>query len=146
MENTITREITIKATKERVYDAVANPEKVVLWFPEKIIGQYKVGEQPIFSFGEHGKNQIYIVDAKPYEYFAYRWVPGGNNFLGDVLSISTTLVEFRIEEAGSDSCKITVTESGFTELPVEIMEQSFNQNSGGWNFMLDRLTCYFENA
>ena len=146
MENSITREITINATKERIYDAVANPEKVVLWFPEKIIGQYEVGEQPIFSFGEHGKNQVYIVDATPHKYFAYRWVPGGNNFLGDVLSISTTLVEFRIEEAGSDSCKLTVTESGFNELPVEIMEQSFNQNSGGWNFMLGRLTSYFENA
>jgi uncharacterized protein YndB with AHSA1/START domain len=70
MQNVIHREISIQATKERIYDAIANPEQVVLWFPETLEGDYKVGEQPIFGFGEHGRTQIFIVDARPYEYFA----------------------------------------------------------------------------
>jgi uncharacterized protein YndB with AHSA1/START domain len=146
MQNVIKREIIIKATKQRIYDAIARPEQVVLWFPETLEGSYKVGEQPIFGFGEHGRNQVYIVDARPHEYFAYRWVPGGNHFLGDVLSVPNTLVEFRIKEQGVDTCKVMLTESGFAELPIEIMEEAFKKNSGGWDFMLGRLVKYFEAA
>lgn len=143
MQDTIHREIKINARKERVYDAIANPEKVVLWFPNTVEGSYKVGERPILGFGEHGKNQIYIVDARPYEYFAYRWVPGSNHFEGDVLTVPNTLVEFRIEEVEEGTCKVTLTESGFAKLPVELAEDSFKQNSGGWEFMLGRLETYF---
>lgn len=144
MQNVIKREIFIKATKERIYDAISNPEQVVLWFPETLEGDYKVAEQPIFGFGEHGKNQLYIVDAKPFKYFAYRWVPGSNHFLGDVLSVPNTLVEFLIDEQGDGSCKVILTESGFAELPTEVMEDAIKQNSSGWDFMLGRLVKYFE--
>ncbi len=144
MQNVIEREIIIKASKERVYKAIATPEQVVLWFPETLEGDYSVGRQPIFGFGEHGTNQIYIVEARPHDYFAYRWVPGANNFLGDVLSVPNTLVEFRIQEDAEGFCKVTLTESGFAKLPTELMETALNQNSRGWDFMLGRLIQYFE--
>jgi len=143
MQDKIQREITIKASKQRIYDAIADPEQVVLWFPNTVEGSYKVGDRPILGFGEHGKNQIYIVDAKPHDYFAYRWVPGSNHFMGDVLTVANTLVEFRIEEQSNGMCKVTMTESGFASLPVEIAEESFKQNSGGWDFMLGRLEKHF---
>lgn len=144
MQNFIQREIVINATKERIYDAIANPEKVVAWFPETLEGRYEVGEQPIFGFGDQGKTQVHIVDARPYSYFAYRWVPGANHYLGDVRKVPNTLVEFHIDDESDDSCKVTLTESGFAELPTDIMEEAFRQNSGGWDFMLNRLTQYFE--
>ncbi len=146
MQDVIKREITINAAKEQVYDAIANPDKVIKWFPETVEGTYKVGEQPVFGFGDHGRNQVLITAAQPHEYFAYRWVPGANNFLGDVLSVPNTLVEFRIEDSANGSCKVTLTESGFSELPAELMEASFKQNSGGWEFMLGRLVTHFEAA
>lgn len=144
MQNVIEREIFIKASKERVYQAIARPEQVVLWFPETLEGDYSAGKQPIFGFGEHGRNQVYIVEASPHDYFAYRWVPGANDFLGDVLSVPNTLVEFQIQEGPEGVCKVTLTESGFAKLPTELMETAFNQNSGGWDFMLGRLIKYFE--
>lgn len=144
MQDVIEREIIINASKERIYDAIANPEQVVLWFPETLEGEYKVGKQPIFGFGEDGRNQVYIVDAKPHEYFAYRWTPGAGHFLGDVLRVPNTLVEFRIQEESEGQCKVTLKESGFAELPTELMEAAFEQNSGGWDFMLGRLIKYFE--
>ncbi len=144
MQNVIKREITITASKQRIYEAIADPDQVTKWFPETLEGNYKVGEQPIFSFGDHGKNQIYIVAAQPYEYFAFRWVPGANHYLGDVLAVPNTLVEFRIAEQTDGTCKVTLLESGFADLPKELMESAFNQNSGGWDFMLDRLEKYFE--
>lgn len=146
MQNVLKREISINASKQRIYDAIANPEQVTKWFPETLEGDYRVGEQPIFGFGEHGRNRLYVVAAQPHEYFAYRWVPGANHFLGDVLSVPNTLVEFRIEEQADSSCKVILTESGFASLPKEIMESAFSENSGGWDFMLGRLIKYFESA
>jgi uncharacterized protein YndB with AHSA1/START domain len=139
MQNTIEREITIRASKKRIYEAIAMPEQVILWFPNSLEGDYEVGQQPIFDFGDQGRNRIYIVDSKPYDYFAYRWVPGANQHLGDVLSVANTLVEFFIEEESEGLCKVTLKESGFAELPTEWMEAAFNDNSGGWDFMLGRL-------
>jgi len=143
MQNVIERQIVIHASMERIYDAIANPQEVVKWFPDVVEGRYEVGEQPVFGFGEHGKNQVCIVDARPHHYFAFRWVPGANHFLGDVLSVPNTLVEFRIESLGDGRCRLTLTESGFADLPSEMMEGAFKQNSGGWDFMLGRLEKHF---
>lgn len=143
MQDKIQREILIKATKEHIYDAIANPDQVVLWFPNTVEGSYKAGERPVLGFGEHGKNQIYIVDAIPCEYFAYRWVPGSNHFIGDVLTVPNTLVEFRIEEQADGVCKVILTESGFAALPAELADDAFKQNTRGWDFMLGRLVKFF---
>jgi len=147
MQNSITREVIIKAAKEKVYDAIANPLKVVRWFPDEIEGTYAVGERPLSVFKEHNaKVSTYIVDAKPFEYFAYRWIPGGNEFTGDVMTVPNTLVEFTIQEIEDGTCKVVVTESGFAQLPAEMAEVSFKQNSGGWDYMLGRFEKYFKQA
>lgn len=143
MQNTIKRDIRIKASQERVYEAIANPEQVTKWFPETLEGDYRVGGSPVFGFGDHGKNQVYIVAAEPHQYFAFRWVPGANHFMGDVLTVPNTLVEFQITPADDGTCNVTLTESGFADLPTEMMEAAFKQNSGGWDFMLGRLENHF---
>ena len=138
MQDTIIREINVKADKERVYKAITDPNEIIAWFPDAIEGTLNVGEQPILNFGEYGKNQIYVEAAKPFDYFAFRWVPGSAHFTGDVLTVPNTLVEFHIEQVGEET-KVTVKESGFAMLENEVAEESFKQNSGGWEFMLNRL-------
>ncbi|MDQ3238900.1 MAG: SRPBCC family protein [bacterium] len=144
MQNTIVREITIKASKESIYKAITDPELIISWFPDKVEGKLEVGERPILDFGVHGKNQIYVESARPYTYFAYRWIPGSSHFLGDVLTKPNTLVEFYIEESEGKS-RVTVKESGFASLPAEIAEQCFNDNSGGWEYMIGRLEKVMKN-
>ncbi|MGP9799627.1 SRPBCC domain-containing protein [Rheinheimera sp. NSM] len=143
MQNIIQRELTINATAERIYNAIATPELVVKWFPDTVTGDYRQGAQAVFSFGTEHQSSVYIEAANPCNYFAYRWVPGGNNFTGDVLTVPNTLVEFRIAELEPGRCKVSLTETGFAGLPPEIAASSFNENSGGWDFMLGRLQQYF---
>jgi uncharacterized protein YndB with AHSA1/START domain len=140
MQDIITREIMVKANKERVYQALTSPEHIVKWFPDIVEGgTLEVGQRPVFVFTKQNhKAQIYVEDAKPHTYFAYRWVPGGEGFTGDVLTVPNTLVEFFIEEQ-SDGTKVTVKESGFSSLPAEVAEKQFRENSGGWEFMIGRL-------
>ncbi|HEX5794028.1 MAG TPA: SRPBCC domain-containing protein [Rheinheimera sp.] len=143
MQNIIQRELTINATAERIYNAIAMPEQVVKWFPDKVEGDYQVGGQPVFSFGTEHQSSVYIEAANPHHYFAYRWVPGGNNFTGDVLSVPNTLVEFRITELAPGRCQVSLTETGFADLPAEIAASSLKQNTNGWDFMLGRLQQFF---
>lgn len=140
MQDVITRKIMVKAKKERVYEALTDPKQVVCWFPDAIEeGTLEVGQQPVLIFGkENHKSRIYVEKAVPCSYFSYRWVPGGTGTLENVLTVPNTLVEFFIEEEAAGT-KITVKESGFSSLPAEMAEKSFNQNSGGWEYMMNRL-------
>ncbi|MEI9907007.1 MAG: SRPBCC domain-containing protein [Actinomycetota bacterium] len=140
MQDVIVREIIVKASKERVYKAITDLKEITAWFPEAVEdGTLEVGQRPIFVFneGKH-KARIYIEAANPYTYFAYRWVPSGDGFLGDVLTVTNTLVEFHIEEL-VDGTKVTLKESGFASFAPEVAEERFKDNSGGWEYMMDRL-------
>ena len=139
MQDTIVRELTVKAPQEKVYQTITDPQKITSWFPDKVEGTFEVGQYSDFFFTEHNhKAQVYVVDKKPFTYFAYRWVPGVIQVKEDVLDIPNTLVEFFIDEMGTET-KVTVKESGFSLLPAEMAEESFKQNSGGWGYMIGRL-------
>ncbi len=140
--DTIVRNIIVRAPMERVYTAITDPDQIVKWFPDGIEGSPARGERPIMDFGDDGKFQIYVVDARPYTYFAFRWVSGSvlipHGFRGDVLQNPNTLVEFMLAEV-SDGTSVTLKESGFTSLPADQQEQAHKDNTGGWDYMMDRL-------
>jgi uncharacterized protein YndB with AHSA1/START domain len=140
--DSIEKEIIIHASQKSVYEAITDPERITAWFPTSIEGTLGVGERPILDFGEHGKNQIYVEDSKPNEYFAYRWIPGSKHFIGDVLTMPNTLVKFFIQEV-SNGTKVTLKETGFASLPAETREQKLADNTGGWDYMLNRLNELF---
>ena len=146
IQDIIERQITIGAPKERVYQAIADPKQIVSWFPDAITGTLEAGATPTIDFGKDHVCQIYVVAANPHDYFAYRWVPGNADgtlgFLGDVLAVPNTLVEFRLTDDPNGTA-LTLTESGFSTLPREVAEKQFEENSGGWDYMLDRLEKLF---
>lgn len=146
IQDSIERQIIIRAPKERVYSAITDPKQIVSWFPDTIHGTLEVGATPTIGFGKTTVYQIYVVAANPHEYFAYRWVPGNadgtNGFTGDVLAIPNTLVEFRLKDDPQGTA-LTLTESGFSTLPRMVTEKKFEENSGGWDDMLDRLEKLF---
>ncbi len=146
IQDSIERKITIRAPKERVYSAITDPKQIVSWFPDTIDGTLEIGATPTIDFGKEYKFQILIVAANPHDYFAYRWVPanadGSVGFKGDVLAFPNTLVEFRLADDPIGTA-LTLTESGFSTLPAAVAEKQLEENSGGWDYMLDRLEKLF---
>src|SRR5665213_1561702 len=112
VKGSIEKEITIQASQEAVYDAISNQEKITSWFPNAVEGKLAVGESPVFDFGTGNKVRIYVESAQPHDYFAYRWVPRRGNYVGDVLAVPNTLVEFFIQKADTGT-KVTLKETGF---------------------------------
>lgn len=139
MQDAIVREITVKAPKEQVYKAMTDPAEITSWFPDAVEGNMAVGEQPFLIFTEQKhRTRILVEAAKPYSYFAFRWVPGSIGTTEDLHTVPNTLVEFTIEEVGSGT-KVTVKESGFADMPAEVAQGSYDQNTGGWEYMIGRL-------
>lgn len=144
MQDFIRREITVKASKEKVYNAIVDPNQITSWFPDKVEGDLEAGSVAVFTFTEHDhKAKVFVEASNPYEYFSYRWVPGGQGSMEDEKDKNTTLVEFIIEEI-EDGTKVTLKESGFASLPAEVAENSFKDNSGGWEYMIGRLENYIK--
>ena len=145
MQDTIEREITIRASKERVFNAIEDPAQIVAWFPDTVEGELKEGQQPIFAFEGYGRYTVHVVKVQPYDYFAYRWVQtlDANGFVGDVLAHPNTLVEFHLRENGATTV-VKVTETGFAGLPAEVGKRKFQDNASGWEHFVHRLQEYVE--
>lgn len=145
IQDSIEKEILIRASKERVYAAITTPEQFVKWFSNGVEGTFETGERPIIDFGDYGKFKIYVVAANPHNYFAYRCVDASKyspqGFYGDALDEPNTLVEFTLE-AVEGGTKVHLKESGIASLPAEVIEQTLSGNSAGWDFMLGRLLGY----
>lgn len=148
IQDSIEKEIVVRATKERVYAALTTPEQFVKWFSIGVEGTFDTGKRPTIDMGEYGKFRIYVVAANPHDYFAYRSVPGSvycpQGFDGDVLAEPNTLVEFTLTEVEGGT-KVHLRESGIASLPAEVIEKTLEGNSAGWDFMLGRLLGYLDN-
>src|SRR5437868_14604163 len=80
--DSIEKETVVNAPIEKVYDAVSKPEQFVKWWPDCRIakGSLTPGEVSIVDFGPcGGMCALFVVEARPHTYFAYRWVMGPEN-------------------------------------------------------------------
>lgn len=148
LQDTIEREMILKAPIERVFNGLADAKSMCSWFMNGIEGDYRAGQNVVFIF--KGSTQTFRVSAHivamdPNHYFAYRWVPGSDSIEGDLTEAATTLVEFFLEEVDGGT-KLRMVESGFASLPAEYYEQAFSDNSGGWDEELPKLKAYIEQA
>lgn len=146
LQDTIERTVVAKAPIQKVYDAIATTDGLASWFPNRIEGEVSPGNDVMFCFGDCGDCSVHIVDAKPYTYFAYRWIPGSaGTVVGDVTKVPNTLVEFRLSQV-DEGTKIDMLESGFATLPKEVYERALQENTSGWEGELAELVALFEKS
>ena len=141
IQDSIQRELVLRAPRKRVFNAIADPKLIVNWFPDAVEGTLKKGERSVFDFGDFGKVALHVVASDPDHYFAYRWVPSVGASEDDPLKHANTLVEFFLEEI-PEGTKLMLKESGFSSLPKDVIEKSLADNNEGWDTMLARLEKY----
>ncbi|HEX9794426.1 MAG TPA: SRPBCC family protein [Planctomycetota bacterium] len=131
----IHKEITLTALPARVWRALTDPAEFGAWFGVRLAGEFRVGEDfegPITHPGyEHLSLRAQVVSLEPERCFAFRWQPQAFDQSVDHSGEPTTLVEFRLEAAGTGT-RLTVDESGFDGLPEKYRAESFLRNEGGW--------------
>ncbi len=141
MENTIEKQITIKAPISKVWGALTDAKQFGQWFKVDLHSDFVAGKTT------KGKNKtkgfememvFHIKDIKPQNYFSYAWIPFPMDQKFDYSKEEPTLVEFFLEEAKGGTL-LKVKESGFNKITASRRAEAFKMHTGGWEAQLQNI-------
>jgi len=156
----IEKQILLRAPRARVWRALSDAEEFGTWFGLRFDGRFAPGARlhgvltPTTVDPEVGKLQkpheglpfeITIEQIEPEALFSFRWHPHAIEPGVDYSAEPTTLVTFRLEEK-TEGILLTVTESGFDQIPLARRAQAFSANEGGWAIMVTVIGKYVTHA
>jgi len=85
--------------------------------------------------------ELTIADMEPERLFSFRWHPYAVDPDYDYSAEPMTLVAFSLEEV-PEGIKLTVTESGFDQIPLARRAKAFTANDGGWTMVIKLVEEY----
>ena len=93
-----------------------------------------------------GKAVVLLIEKmEPESFFSFRWHPGAPDLDKDYSMEPTTLVTFQLEEV-EGSTQLTLTESGFDQLPLAMRKEAFSGNDEGWTIQMKLIAKYLAHA
>ena len=148
MNNRIEKRVELKAPVSRVWRALTDYREFGEWFRVKLDGPFVAGQisrgQMTYPGYEHLKWQAVVQKMEPERLFSFTWHHSLDPN-ADISKEPTTLVEFRLEkiEAGT---LLTLTESGFENLPANLRLEAFRRNDGGWTEQMKNIEAHVTQA
>ena len=156
----IEKKILLRAPRQRVWRALSDSAEFGSWFGIKFDGPFAPGAfrrgiiLPTTVDADVGKAQkeyeglmveITIEQMEPERLFSFRWHPFAVERGVDYSAESTTLVVFVLEEV-ANGVMLTVTESGFDQIPLARRARAFTANDAGWGMMIKLIEKYVVHA
>lgn len=131
----IEKSVVLRAPRSRVWRAIADSKEFGEWFKvvftDKFIEGKTIRGRITHPGFENVPMEITIERIQPEEYFSYRWHPYAKDPNIDYSKELATLVEFRLSDS-ADGTLLTITESGFDQIPAERRAEAFRMNDNGW--------------
>ena len=156
----IEKKVLLRASRERVWRALADSTEFGTWFGMKFDGPFAPGAcmrgviSPTTVDAEVANAQKEY-EGMPFEItiermelerlFSFRWHPFAVERGVDYSAEPTTLVAFELEEA-TGGIMLTVTESGFDRIPLARRAKAFAANEGGWGMVVKLIEQYVRHA
>jgi len=152
----IEKKIVLQASRKRVWRALSDSKEFGTWFGMKFDGPFKPGAtmrgvivptQVNADVAKHQKPyeglpfEITIEKMEPERLFSFRWHPNAVERGVDYSGEPTTLIEFVLEEVAA-GVLLTVTESGFDQIPLARRAKAFTANEQGWGMVVKLLEEY----
>ncbi|HEY4157139.1 MAG TPA: SRPBCC family protein [Polyangiaceae bacterium] len=152
----IEKQIFLRAPLARVWRAISDAREFGAWFGVEFDGPFVTGQLI------RGKMMPTQVDPevaklqKPYEgrafectidriepelLFSFRWHPFAIDSTLDYSGEPMTLVVFELT-AVEGGTRLTITESGFDQIPLERRAAAFTANEGGWTHQAQLIEKY----
>jgi len=146
--NRIEKRVELKAPVSRVWRALTDYRDFGEWFRVKLNGPFVQGQisrgQITYPGYEHLKWEAVVQKMEPERLFSFTW-PHSHDPNADISKEPTTLVEFRLEKIETGTL-LTVTESGFENLPEDRRLEAFRMNDGGWTEQMKNIETYVAQA
>jgi uncharacterized protein YndB with AHSA1/START domain len=144
MDNRIAKRIELKAPVSRVWRALTDYREFGGWFRVRLDGPFVPGQisrgQITYPGYEHVKWQAIVQKMEPERLFSFTWHHSLDPN-ADISKEPTTLVEFRLEKIGAGTL-LTLTESGFENLPDDLRLEAFRRNDGGWTEQMKNIETH----
>jgi len=138
----IEKKIVLRAPRARVWRAIADAKEFGTWFGAKLEGAFAAGARVrgriTIPGYEHLEMEITIERIEPERLLSLRWHPYAIDPAVDYSGEPTTLVEFRLEEVAGGT-ELTVSESGFDQIPAARRAEAFRMNERGWATQLKNI-------
>ena len=152
----IEKKILLHAPLQQVWRALSDSTEFGTWFGVKFDGPFAPGASmrgaivPTQVNAEVAKAQkpyeglpfeITIEKMEPERLFSFRWHPFAIERGVDYSAEPTTLVVFALEEVPG-GVMLTVTESGFDQIPLARRAKAFTANEQGWGMVVKLVEEY----
>jgi uncharacterized protein YndB with AHSA1/START domain len=152
----IEKKILLHAPRNRVWRAISDSKEFGTWFGMKFDGPFvpgavmrgvivgtKVNAEVAKAQKEYQgmSGEIRIEQIEPERLFSFRWHPFAVERGVDYSAEPTTLVVFALEETPK-GVLLTVTESGFDQIPLARRAKAFTANEGGWTMVMKLIEEY----
>jgi uncharacterized protein YndB with AHSA1/START domain len=156
----IEKKIVLRAPIARVWRALSDSAEFGAWFGVKFDGAFTPGasmrgvivgtivdpEVAKMQKAFEGKPfQITVEQMAPEKLFSFRWHPHALEPDFDYSIEPTTLVSFALEET-AEGVLLTVTESGFDQIPLARRAKAFGANEQGWAIQVRLISEYLAHA
>ena len=143
----IERKILLKAPRARIWRALSNAEEFGNWFGVALQGKsFRAGERVqgcvTYPGYEHVIFDVLIERMEPETLLSWRWHPAAVDPAVDYSHEPTTLVVFELQETQSGTL-LSISESGFDQVPTTRRAEAFRLNSGGWDGQMDNIAKHF---
>ncbi len=160
MTDRIVKTVLLHAPLTRVWRALADSTEFGAWFGMKFDRPFAPGATmrgviiPTTVDAEVAKSQepyegipfdIVIDRMEPEKLLSFRWHPGAVEPGIDYSTEPTTLVVFELAET-AEGILLTLTESGFDQIPLARRARAFQANDGGWTAQMRLISQYLHNA
>ena len=155
----IEKKVLLRAPHQRVWRALTDVEEFGSWFGVRFDGPFRPGAVlhgvivPTTVDPEVAKTQkvyegarfeLTVAQIEPESLFSFRWHPFAVGDL-DYSKEPTTLVAFELEDV-TGGVMLTVTESGFDQIPLERRAKAFAANDSGWGKQVELIEKYLGQA
>ena len=152
----IEKEILLDLPIARVWHAIGDSQAFGSWFGVSLEEAFIAGRRlkakivPTTVDAEVARQQqpyegktfdLFIERVEPLKRLAFRWHPYAVEPGIDYSDEPTTLVTFELKEVPGGT-QLTLTESGFDQLPLERREKAYEMNAGGWAMQMRLIGKY----
>jgi uncharacterized protein YndB with AHSA1/START domain len=152
----IEKRVVLRAPRERVWRAISDAKQFGSWFGVAFDGPFAEGARltgkivPTTVDAEVAKMQEpyagkafewTVEHIEPMQRMSFRWHPYAVEEGVDYSKEPTTLIEFELTEAAG-GILLTITESGFDQIPLARRAKAFKANEGGWEMQTRLIEKY----
>jgi uncharacterized protein YndB with AHSA1/START domain len=135
----IERTVELAHPPERVWAALTTAGGLAGWFGEEAVIELRPGGAARVSFAGGYTAEMRVERVEEPVVFAFSWPVFGL----PATDPRRTYVEFRLAPAGAGT-RLTVTESGFAQLPAAAHRRAYDANTAGWAKELAELAAYLD--